>query len=613
MRCKFIIYLAIAGVMFAGRPVIAADDLPLDEDQALMELYFGDEPSVEVATHVATPVSRIAENVTVINRAEIEAMHAHSVKEILRSVAGVRMDFDGYDLAGSGNISIHNSDVEHVLVLLDGVRWSFIDSDWNDTVAIPVGIIDRIEVIKGAASSSWGSSMGGVINIITRKAGISSTPSGSLQATAGSRADTHTVNGEMAGKVNRFGYFLHAGSLHTDGLVSETYGRARDHETYYGKLSLDLPHGTTLSSTVGRFDPYWVRSSRELWNGSGIYPMNEDDFFYSLRLDSRLAASLVAHLEYQDFAREYSQPGWSGTGSVRNHSLQGVSGYLAWSNTTHALVAGGEHSRNHYHDLGTPGKVYDEFWGLYINDTISLGNWTVIPGVRYDNNLNADNQVSPSLGATCRLSAQTLLRAGVASGFRRPPSAIKTYSPDLQPSKSWSYQAGVESTALQYATLKLTAFQHRMRDSWVWDNVNFLYYNSGKVVNNGLEFEVETASWQNLSCKANYTFVDTRYLNGSAESDSQNLANLIFRYDSVAWTARLSGHYEWVGVDRKQNSAKLDTPLWDITVTRHLAGPGRTSVDLFASGHNLFDGSQYLREDYQNAGRWLEVGVKLLF
>lgn len=176
MRCKFIIYLAIAGVMFAGRPVIAADDLPLDEDQALMELYFGDEPSVEVATHVATPVSRIAENVTVINRAEIEAMHAHSVKEILRSVAGVRMDFDGYDLAGSGNISIHNSDVEHVLVLLDGVRWSFIDSDWNDTVAIPVGIIDRIEVIKGAASSSWGSSMGGVINIITRKAGISSTP-----------------------------------------------------------------------------------------------------------------------------------------------------------------------------------------------------------------------------------------------------------------------------------------------------------------------------------------------------------------------------------------------------------------------------------------------------
>jgi len=43
------------------------------------------------------------------------------------------------------------------MVLLDGILWNSIAGGNAITDTIPIGIIDRIEIIKGPASSAWGS------------------------------------------------------------------------------------------------------------------------------------------------------------------------------------------------------------------------------------------------------------------------------------------------------------------------------------------------------------------------------------------------------------------------------------------------------------------------
>jgi len=57
------------------------------------------------------------------------------------------------------------------LTASSGILWQ---SGAAETNSIPVDIIERIEIIKGPASSSWGSALGGVVNIITKDAGNTS-------------------------------------------------------------------------------------------------------------------------------------------------------------------------------------------------------------------------------------------------------------------------------------------------------------------------------------------------------------------------------------------------------------------------------------------------------
>src|SRR3989339_148008 len=583
---------------------------------APMTMYFDDSQLVEVATRAPKPMSQVAENVSLVTAAEIEALRAHTVADVLRYVAGMFIMSTTRDPGGPSSLHVHNSDYEHVTVLLDGMRWSFIDSEFNETNAIPVSIIERIEIIKGAASSTWGSSLGGVINIITKGTGKNLRPEGSLTAVYG-EGNTQAYNGEVAGKIKKIGYYFHAGGLNSDGLVSEDFDRSRDFETFYGKLSADLPFASTLTASMGRFNPYYVQSSRNFW-GERFYT-EEDDQFQILSLDGAPGENSNYHLSYQNFAREYRHPWMS-----REASLRSVEGYFNWKNASNSLVVGGEHHRNYYEDKGVPDRIFDEFWAFFINDPINFGKWALTPGLRYDQNLNADDMLSPSLGLTWQLSSNNLLRLGVARGFRRPPSALLTYSTTLQPSKAWSYQVGLENTSLPFLRMKSTLFQNREKDSWSWDSsvpTHFwgAYVNTGKTTHTGLELEAETAKWNNLSAALNYTYTYTDYYDSMTdwygnrfENDDQQVANLLLKYDSDLYSGRLGAHYFWAEQRRNAITHKYDTIIWDMTMSRHFRFQ-EIGYDLFFSVNNLFSGSQYTDYDFQTAGRWMKAGVTVRF
>ncbi len=75
---------------------------------------------------------------------------------------------------GLGNLtspSIQGSFYNHVVVFIDGISITAPSENSTSTGEFPVQFIERIEIIKGPASSTWGSSLGGVINVITKSTG----------------------------------------------------------------------------------------------------------------------------------------------------------------------------------------------------------------------------------------------------------------------------------------------------------------------------------------------------------------------------------------------------------------------------------------------------------
>jgi len=123
-----------------------------------------------------------------------------------------------------------------VRVLLDGVTWNFLGSGLAETNSIPVGIIKRIEIIKGPGSSAWGSSLGGVINIITKSTCNGDNTCGMLKTSYGERS-TQDYSAEIAGPAGHVKYCFFGGYQKSDGLRDQ-----RDFEIYNLFAKVKIPH-----------------------------------------------------------------------------------------------------------------------------------------------------------------------------------------------------------------------------------------------------------------------------------------------------------------------------------------------------------------------------------
>ncbi len=102
---------------------------------------------------------------TIITREEIEATGANNVAEVLKYSSEVVVR----DSVNTQVISIRGNRYEQTLILVNGRRQSTAQNLFHDLAQYNVADIERIEIIKGAATTRYGSgASGGVINIITK-------------------------------------------------------------------------------------------------------------------------------------------------------------------------------------------------------------------------------------------------------------------------------------------------------------------------------------------------------------------------------------------------------------------------------------------------------------
>lgn len=595
---------------------VLCQDLAMNMEDETLAMYFDLDEMVEAPTGVAKHIRQVAENVTIVTAQDIERMNAHNVAEVLNRVPGVFVQFNGRGFNTAASIHIQDSDFEHVLVLIDGIRWNDINAGMAVTAGIPVEIISRIEVIKGPASSTWGSALGGVINIITKKAGTASRPSGTLYASYG-EYNSQEYHATLRGKAGGAGYFLSAGSQSSDGFL---HNRNFDRKTLYGKVDLNLPNSSTLTVTSGYSEP--EQRSFDWAEYDFRAETSERNFWSTVTFDSNItekaAFSLSAFRYEQKFINNFydlATETLSGA-SVFDNLNTGISGRLNVRLNSQEIVFGSEIERSQVKDKNND-RYLDETWSLYVNDTFTFGKVSITPGIRYDHLSLSDNFVSPSLGLTWQVTENTLLRALVAKGFRKPYIfTVRTAVPGIKPEKVTSYEAGFETTALPSCRLKATFFSHNVKDEWIFsDSSGWLNFNGGKAKRYGYELELETVPVQSFSAIASFTYVYTDYY-GYKDNDDSYSAKTTLRYDNPDMLkAELFGRYMWWNEDRApfDNPPEYGTMIWDLSLTKPLQINEGSSMDLFLTAHNLFDGRDYWIDVYDNAHRWLEAGIKFHF
>jgi len=644
-RCRTITTLLVAALAFmpSTRNPSAAEQSK--EDMQLLRMYYPEKDLVISPTRNLKPISQVAEDISVVRAEDIEAMNAHTVAEVLNRVTGVFVN-SNQDYGAASLLSIQASEPRNVLVLLDGVPWNFLSEGSAETNTIPVGIIERIEIIKGPASSTWGSSLGGVVNIITKPAGSTLRPAGMLRTSYG-KNDSMDNRGEIAGRTGPLGYYMYAGYQKSDGLAE---GRDFHNPSAYSKLHLSSGSGTDLGVSIG-YSKTDIKlgdfPSQDISADGGIRSL-----FTTASLNSVLSHGLrfnaSAYFLKQKSTQKNDALGFGATGASGDLFLKttfdeqtvGGSAKFVWQQNIHTIVIGSDILYGMVDQTQDAGQVLQSYgapatadsspemnrWALFANDTIAFGDWSITPGLRYDYNDTAGSFVSPSLGLTYRLAENTIVRASVARGFTIPPLSSTSGgglfvdpNPDLDPEKVWSYQAGMETAAAKYFWVRATLFRHDIEDRFVREpfgggppTFNDIFVNDGSITRQGIEIDSETAAVYNVSLRGGLAYVD---LSPASDSGSEHIYeyNLGVRYDDRrALKAELFGHFIHWDLDPVFNSSDHDI-IWTFNCSYKFNVTQSAAAELFATAHNLLNGDQYTQDDNKNPGRWAEAGIRLRF
>ncbi|GFE57989.1 ligand-gated channel [Geobacter sp. AOG1] len=617
---------AVALVAFlVPSQVRAAGD---DDNTDILSLGDNRQEQLLTTSRPPRPTSYIAENVTVVTSSDIERLNAHTLVEVLQTVPGIHFDV----IQTPGNsvfFSLQGITNRHVLVQIDGVPQNFISSDnIAELGAIPVQMIERVEIIKGAASSSWGSALGGVVNIITKSPDPERKAGGMVSGSIGS-SYTADSRGEISGTVNRFGYYLTGGNLRSDGLVPGTQVRFNHG---FGKLTYDL--GTKGSIALG-FD---LRDKRTGLEDSIAYNYHDssDSRYASGYLNLRYALADDLNLTLNSYGgRRFMTAKWgeltSSTlwrdGSTRE-IYRGANLGLTWGTSDNNLSAGVEYERNDLHSRELvwldPVDNFDmsmDRWSGYLNGIWTIGRLSILPGIRFDHTNLLDDAYSYSLGLTYRLTDSTTLRTYAARGYGMPVVNNLSFLNGIRSNQNiQTVQAGFETTSIPYLWLKGTLFYNN-----IWKIQDFDLSTTPATVTlhdqvrQGAELELRTSPLYGLSMSGGYTYSDSwdkatkAELTSSNSGPRQNL-KLGLNYDNsdLGLRGTLNGNFVKWNVPADQNP-HLSAMIWNLHLNWKPFQKHESAPELFFSINNIFNGSQYIVDFKPNAPRWFEGGVRVRF
>jgi vitamin B12 transporter len=596
-----------------------------EEEREVLLMYFAeDELYVVSTTRSLKSISRVAENVEVVTAADIKLMNAHTLAQVLNTVNGVVVNFSGGSPGAIATVDIQGSNDRDVMVFLDGVPYNNLPDSLSDVGEIPVQFIDRIEIIKGPASSAWGSSLGGIINIIT-KSPAKTAVAGVVSASYGER-DTWDYRAEVSGTLDKFGYLFSAGRLTTDGLRTR---EAAFQNSVYSKLSYDILPGTNLI-----FSLFYSKNDREAGDVSA-YDLSIDrsaeNLISSLTLNSAISRDLDLNVSLRaasQTADNYLTVLSSGDEipTYYDDKKYGGSVKLTWRLPNNDIVFGSDYD----YGIAESNTFFSHELILrklafYVNDTVQLGRFSLTPGLRYDNTNVGGDFVSPSFGVAFQLRKDTVLRGIIARGFNVPQlsatdadSQYFRHNSDLEMEKVWSYQAGIESSLLNWLWVKFSGFRHDLTDAIVKKDLPkdmFTYENRGKVRRQGVEAEVRTPAFYHISLFAGAMVMETKDLktDESIKEIPTYTYDVGLKYDDEkSLKALLTGRRIWWN-EPADFKAEYNAVIFDFNLAKSFYLKNGQVIELFLTAHNLFNGAQYWIDVYKNAGRWFEAGLRFNF
>ena len=466
------------------------------------------DPIIVTATRTPTMLSHTIGDDSVVGRSKLEQTPNATLAQVLgreRSISFV--EYGGPQALSTINVRGTNS--RQSLVMIDGMRVNSPTNGLPVLNAIPLNAIERIEIVRGAASSLYGANaVGGVINVITRQPG-NRPLSGYVNTGVGSYGTTEYDAG-LSGSQDLWSYSLYGGYGQSAGYQATNgdyaFANSADSDSYYrsnvgGQLGLTWAQDQTISVQTlqsrinGGYD-----TATPAYNDRGIQTLGNTIVTSRNQINDKWLSTLSA-----SFLNEKNE--------TRASAGQGGTGYFESTQSQYLWLNSLSLADDQTLNIGLERleqSVKAESWGAPVNfrnDAIFTnavmanytGRWDkhrVQASLRNDDNSQYGNFTTASLAYAYEFAPGWQASVAANNAFRAPNFNELYYpgfsNPNLAPEKSRNYEMGLRYTHSS-GEVALVAYHNRITDLIVSQAPTYIPQNVESATIKGLTLSFEQA------------------------------------------------------------------------------------------------------------------------
>jgi len=626
-----------------------------DEAEALRPDVAGAyvENVVVSATRTPQRLDRIGSSITIIDEEQIKTSQAIAVSDLLSQTPGVSFTRNG-GVGGATSVRIRGAEADQTIVVIDGVKLNDPSSTGGgfNFANLLIGDIQRIEILRGAQSTLWGSqAIGGVVNLIT------AVPTKPFEVTAeaeGGSFSTGMGRLGIGGADERLTWRLAGAYYVTDGISGFAGGTERDgyqNAGLSGRVGFEITDDVSMdlrgvySRGRNQFDgfPAPVFSFAD----TAEYGMTREFLGYAGlnfgMLEGRLKNRIA--FAYTDTDRDNYNPDQTVTtktfdsaGKNKRWEYQGSFSIVeGWDATF-----GAEHEKSSFRTASpssfTPNpapsvaKVGISSGYAQVQAEVVPG-LTLTGGLRYDSHDTFGERALGQAAAAWSLNdGSTILRASFGQGFKAP-TLYQLYSiygnTTLNAEEADSFDGGVEQRFFDgMLVMSATGFYRK-----TLNQIDFVscpgtnplctpgkpgvYDNVARSQARGLELEA-AANFGGLTVKANYTYTDTE---NTTVGNVNRGKDLVRRPKNAA---NASADYTWpwdvsTGVVVRYAGRSFDNAANTNVLAAYTVVDLRASVqinetiEVYGRIENLFDEIYQTVRNYGTIRRGAYAGIRAKF
>lgn len=600
-----------------------------------------------VVTASRVPEKKIDSNadVSVVTAKEIEEKHYDDVSEAIRHVPGVMIASHGISSQTTNSDQVYINGSPNVVVLVDGMRRN---TNGNSLMNASIGeltnmaSVDHIEVLKGAASTLYGSdAQGGVINIITKapkENGVHTT----LRASVGNFG-RENYNFYNEGREGNLFWTVEAGKelLHQ---YKDGWGRRvvnhlnADH--YNVKMGYDLGNDSDLVFHYEKYSSDYTMpksGTKDRIPSAGTKDNDSTSLQYKAKINDRLTNLFSIYRNNTSF--NVPMQSWK-----MDMRTSGISDQLIYDLDNQTITGGfdwyEDEIRKYPQEQELAGKKVHTA-AFYLQDKINITKqWNVTPGIRVDHHSQFGNRTSPSLSIGYMPNDKTNYYFNYKTFFVAPnlyqmyvwnPNPIwGTYgNKNLKPETGYTLEFGVnhqfDDTLSGTLNIFHTYAHNIIQPERIGNTYNYTYENMDRANINGFNLNLNKEFSRHWSTYVGYTYMHINAQKGKNINNDgfipESTLNVGINYKADKFNASLDGRgvmnrYGNKACPEMRNYANYW--VWDVAANYQFA----KGATLFARVNNIFDqfytdvGSSSGPDKmywYSAPGRNFEIGMQFTF
>ena len=476
------------------------------------------------ATKREIPVDQATRFATIISREEIEASGQKYVIDLLRALPGVVVNQSGPP-GRTSSVFLRGTNANQTLVLFDNVQINGPTTGEATLEHLTTENIERIEILRGPQSVLYGAdAVGGVIHIITK-------PAKEPGFHGGGRFEygTHETfyeTGNLSAAWDRFSVSGSGGRLDSKGPGDNNDGYENTTARGHGKVQVtdnsDLDVSFHYDNAIAGIDDgaFLQDPNRSIRSRAQVLNIK-----YTISLKQWWEQS-IQYSFFHDVLRDFDprNPGAAGTDpesrfklDTDRHTLDYQTSFFVRDFDVVTMGYEFEHTKTDVKRSQASGGfdalMRDHGW--FIQNELTLWKiWTIVAGTRIDHFSSFGTEVNPLVSSGFWIAkTMTKIKGSFGRAFKAPTFNELFFpgfgNPDVQPEKSWGWDAGVEQFYWgKKGSVSAAYFHNSIEDLIQFVGSPLKAVNVARAVTQGIELEQKITPCKHLTFFTNYTYLD---------------------------------------------------------------------------------------------------------